>query len=653
MANRYPGLVPNHFMFCETRWMIPAMALLVGVLLTFLWAMYLYGVELDAFELDDYAISLPQHYPGVHHPQPQLGLHRAPSMQSVASTLASLQQVVAPAVVHLHGSRDLKQSKLNGQVPAVLASGVIVHPAGYLVTAAHVIAGHHAIFADVKTAQGVRRFPAELIKTVPEYNLALLKMQTTERFLYLRLADVQRMAEGTALYAYGLDTQTQIFGNGGALRQRGVVLSLAGQHMPHLFRTDAVVTWEQTGGPLVTSGAELAGINLAIADNRGGIQGYAVPADLIQAAFGRDIQLKTGVASSVPRPDGTPAWSPVAAATQVAPNIPALGSPRLPQIPPVVPAPSPSVPIAQGGVDPDHQAGLRIAGLDLLSALGLATLGFAAGIVGGMMTMGGGIILVSGMFVFFGYGMLLIRPVAFITNVFTYGAAAWKNRMAGLIHWDKVIWYTPWAVVGVLIGYALGSRLDDRMLGYLLGLFALLMATKTLHELFHHIEDDHDELAPVNPEPASSSLDLDPFEALQAGVPRKSPDTLGTSLNQRGLLGIPMGMISGLLGISGGVIEVPLQQRVAGIPLRNAIANSSVMVFWVSLTAAIVSLIHGNNLGAFEWQTPVSLALIMIPSSYFGGTLGARALRFITAENLKWVYVAIMLAIGIKMLFAQ
>ena len=75
------------------------------------------------------------------------------------------------------------------------------------------------------------------------------------------------------------------------------------------------------------------------------------------------------------------------------------------------------------------------------------------------------------------------------------------------------------------------------------------------------------------------------------------------------------------------------------------------MVFWASLSAAIVSLFYGTYTGAIaEWTTPFGLALIMIPSSYLGGMLGARMLKHVSVEVLNWIYVAMMLMVGTKML---
>jgi uncharacterized membrane protein YfcA len=75
------------------------------------------------------------------------------------------------------------------------------------------------------------------------------------------------------------------------------------------------------------------------------------------------------------------------------------------------------------------------------------------------------------------------------------------------------------------------------------------------------------------------------------------------------------------------------------------------MVFWTSLTATIVSLVHGTSVGAFGWQLPVGLALILIPSSYLGGVLGAKALHYVDLRMLRIIYVLSMTVLGLKILF--
>ncbi|MEO5352722.1 MAG: sulfite exporter TauE/SafE family protein [Magnetococcus sp. XQGC-1] len=258
--------------------------------------------------------------------------------------------------------------------------------------------------------------------------------------------------------------------------------------------------------------------------------------------------------------------------------------------------------------------------------------------------MGGGIIKVTGLMLFFGYGMLLIRPVAYITNIFLYGAAVLRYRKSDLILWDAVRGLIPWAMIGVGIGYFLGNVIGNQWIRYLLALFALLVGVRMVVEILSGRAD----------------------EARRGGVPRRDnqrswmhylgigqiPEGAHAPANtvaRDGILGLPMGIVSGILGITGGVVEVPLQRYVAGVPLRNAIANSAVLVFFASLVGSIVAMTHGIQTGAFDWSAPIKLAIILVPGAYVGGLIGAWLTTVVPLSLLRWLYAALMFVIAGRM----
>jgi hypothetical protein len=294
-------------------------------------------------------------------------------------------------------------------------------------------------------------------------------------------------------------------------------------------------------------------------------------------------------------------------------------------------------------IDTAHTTGWSLWGYSPRSILGLLTLGLVVGIAGGMMTMGGGIIKVTGLMVIFGYGIILIRPVAYITNIFLYGSAALRYRRDNLIIMDKVRRLIPWAMAGVVVGYFLGNYMGNYLIKYLLGIFALTVGIKVFLEIFQSVDEEAElagEIKAEKPEEQSASI-LDRLVGQDGYLER---DVLKDSL-----LGLPMGIISGILGITGGVVEVPLQRYVAGVPLRNAIANSSVMVFFASLVGSVVAMIHGTSIGAFPWETPLILALILTPGAYVGGMVGAWFTKVVPINVLKWVCAIFMFGIALRM----
>ncbi len=629
-GHRGAPLSPNNIVFCKKSWKLPAIMLAFFSLLTFLWAFYIFDNYLEEFEVEEYAISsVEQGMAGVSG----VGMLNVAAQQNIGMRLGVIEQQVKPALVHIQN----KQVVRRGVGP--LSSGVLVHPDGYVVTVLHPILNVKELSVGIPTAQGPKHYKAKLIAQDPTHNLALLKLKTRERFLYLKLADTTGITSGYPVAAIGLGQQGMTLASGGSVQQRGeVIQSRAGVNISRLLRTDAVTVGGQVGGALVSVTDELIGINLPVVTQAGIVDGYAVPSHVIYHAFKNDVKFTVGTAIGNGgnfNPSANTGTGVVGGDMSfVAPGGNGLQGVNIAAT---------QQPVTSTGVvsDLEHTIQFRLGGHTIEAIMGLGLLGLFSGLVGGFMTMGGGIILVSGMFLFFGYGMLLIRPVAFITNVFTYGASSWKNWQAGFVQWELVKQLIPWALVGAVAGYFIGTAMNDEWIGYLLGLFALVMGGKTLHEIFNQREEYEMELT------GDGDAIVDQVESDDSSVTaavRRDP-TL-----RHGVLGLPMGLVSGILGISGGVIQVPMLRYLESIRWKNAIANSSIMVFAASLVAAITSLIHGSVIGAYDITQPLGLALVLIPTSYLGGVLGAKWMKMVSVDGIKWLYAGLMLVIGVKML---
>jgi hypothetical protein len=612
------------------------------VALTFVWGFYL----LDTYEDDDYFGDVDD-----------LSVSEFLFRDVAAPGVQRLYELVAPAMVGIGGS---------GVNANVVATGAIVGPSGYVLTVSHSLSGLAEISVHVRTPGGIRRYRAEIVKSHEDHGLVLLKMLTSDRFLFFALADTRGLQPGQRVFAFGHGVGGSTVVKQGSILGTNISLIIGGTPLSSLLATDAVYSWEQTGGPLINAGGELLAINLALEGASGMIDGYAVPAHVIAAHFQDVVDFKmapprgtaAGVATAVPVAGGAPrpgtgpaqaglrtgsaAWWARAQARvawddrPLGMNVAAGQAPRPPA----------------AAIDREHLDVARIGGYPVRDVLGLALLGLVAGITGGMMTMGGGVLQVAGMMILFGYGMYLIRPVAYLTNIFVYGAATLRNRRSGLIVWDQVRALAPWAVAGVVAGYFIGNAMGDEAIAVILGVFALLVAVKGLHEIL--ADDAHEILVRTDGggSPGSRKTEdaLDDFLVAEGRADGPSAGTLNRQARNAGL-GLPMGLVSGVLGISGGVVGVPLQRFLGGASLRNAIANCSVLVFWASLAGALVAFTHGIGSGLIDWRAPVTLALIMIPGAYVGGLVGARLMKVLPVVALKCFYTAIMAAISVKMLF--
>ncbi|ASJ10766.1 permease [Thermococcus sp. P6] len=108
------------------------------------------------------------------------------------------------------------------------------------------------------------------------------------------------------------------------------------------------------------------------------------------------------------------------------------------------------------------------------------------------------------------------------------------------------------------------------------------------------------------------------------------------------LVGVLSGLTSGLLGISGGILNVPLFYSYVGIPMRYAIGTSSFALFFT----ALVGSIGHYSLG----QVDVYTALLLSPGLLMGARLGALLTHRLHPEHLRKGFSVLLVVIAIKIL---
>jgi Do/DeqQ family serine protease len=167
------------------------------------------------------------------------------------------------------------------QVLRSLGSGVIIDPAGLVVTNYHVIEGA----SEVKVALADKReFDAEIALKDEHSDLAVLRLKgATERFAALDFGNSDELQVGDVVLAIG-----DPFGVGQTVTH-GIVSALARTQVGisdyrFFIQTDAAINPGNSGGALVDLNGKLIGINTAIYSRSGGSQGigFAIPANMVR-----------------------------------------------------------------------------------------------------------------------------------------------------------------------------------------------------------------------------------------------------------------------------------------------------------------------------------------------------------------------------------
>ena len=234
------------------------------------------------------------------------------SAADIQLSYAPVVRRVAPAVVNVYAARVIENRNpfLNdpffrqffGAVPREqvlrsLGSGVIIDPAGLVVTNYHVIEGA----SEVKVALADKReFDAEIVLKDEHSDLAVLRLKTTgERFPTLDFGDSDQLQVGDLVLAIG-----DPFGVGQTVTH-GIVSAVARTQVGisdyrFFIQTDAAINPGNSGGALVDLAGRLIGINTAIYSRSGGSVGigFAIPANMVRVV----VASAKGGSAAVKRP---------------------------------------------------------------------------------------------------------------------------------------------------------------------------------------------------------------------------------------------------------------------------------------------------------------------------------------------------------------
>lgn len=103
------------------------------------------------------------------------------------------------------------------------------------------------------------------------------------------------------------------------------------------------------------------------------------------------------------------------------------------------------------------------------------------------------------------------------------------------------------------------------------------------------------------------------------------------------------GNLSGLLGIGGGIVQVPLMSVFMGVPLRAAIATSNFMIGVTAATSAAIYYSHGY----VNLRIAIPTALGVLVGAQIGTRLGGR----VRNRRLKQIFQALLLVFAVQMLY--
>lgn len=135
--------------------------------------------------------------------------------------------------------------------------------------------------------------------------------------------------------------------------------------------------------------------------------------------------------------------------------------------------------------------------------------------------------------------------------------------------------------------------------------------------------------------------------------PRQKPDDGSEDIWQYAVWGLLTGIVSGLIGIGGGVILVPAMVIAMGFGIFQAIGTSTVAIAFNAFGGVIAYIVNGMGVeGLPEYcigYIDVLQFALLTTASVLSAQLGVKAAHRLPAEKLKYIFVIMMIYIGLKM----
>jgi len=264
----------------------------------------------------------------------------------------------------------------------------------------------------------------------------------------------------------------------------------------------------------------------------------------------------------------------------------------------------------------------------------LVAIGALAGLLGGMLGIGGGLVMIPALLLLlgadaFGVGSLHVyKQAALAAAVVLSIPAAIRHCRARAVNFRLLPAIVLCACGGALGGVWLGSLFAAETTHVLRRIFGGFMIVSVMVDM-----------AQGRRRSLAEGSDID------ADKPPPRPNSLACGA----LVGAPAGLISGLLGVGGGIWAVPAQHALFHIPLRNAIGASTAMIVALAPLAAWMQSVAVSRMPGLNVTDGWRLAAILAPGAAVGGWIGGRLTHVTPLASLKIVFQVLLVVAGLKL----
>ncbi|MCF2137530.1 MAG: sulfite exporter TauE/SafE family protein [Candidatus Thorarchaeota archaeon] len=264
--------------------------------------------------------------------------------------------------------------------------------------------------------------------------------------------------------------------------------------------------------------------------------------------------------------------------------------------------------------------------MDPMFMIALLITGAAVGLISGMLGVGGCFIMIPVQYyillasgidptiairVSFGTNLLVVLPTAL--------SGAFRHHTKEVVMWKPAITLGVVGAVAGFFGAFVASQLPGNILTLIFGLAILLGSVRMI-----------------------------------TAKPIRTEGEVSQSTAAYVFWGIVLGFVTGLIGIGGGVLVIPVMILFLNFQMHEAVGTSTAMMIFTATGGALSYMILGLgvvglpefSIGYVNLLQWILLAGTSIPLAQ----LGAHSAHKVNPKVLKWIFIVVMIYMGLKMI---
>ncbi len=258
----------------------------------------------------------------------------------------------------------------------------------------------------------------------------------------------------------------------------------------------------------------------------------------------------------------------------------------------------------------------------------------AAGLLGALTGLGGGIVVIPMLTLLFGVDIRYAAGAALISVIATSSGAASSYVKEGFSNLRVGMLLEVATTCGAVLGALVTGYISATAIAMIFGIVLLLSALLSLRQHEDHAGGDR-------PDPLAVRLRLDSDYPTPNGRVAYHVHGIPPAF---GLMFVA-GALSGLLGIGSGAVKVLALDRAMRLPFKVSTTTSNFMIGVTAAASAGVYLERGYI--APGLTMPVMLGVLT------GALLGARILTQVQSRALRVVFAVAIAALGLQMIYGS